>query len=86
MPEFECDCRYEPILGPNYEWVGGNFWFCPKHAAADAMLIVLEEVKAYLASDDNNGLAKGALIAKAHRVIEMAGGKAPLPSNSDEEE
>ena len=32
-----CDCRYEPILGPNYEWVGGNIIYCPRHAAVDEL-------------------------------------------------
>ena len=86
MPEFECDCKYEPLFGPNREWVGGNFWFCPKHVAADVMLLVLEEVRAYLAGKfDDDGYQKAALDAKVQRVIEMAKGQAPLPSNEQSE-
>ena len=29
-----CKCRYDPILGPNGEYVGGNIIYCVKHAAA----------------------------------------------------
>ena len=32
-----CGCRYEPILGPNYEWVGGNIIYCAKHAAVEEL-------------------------------------------------
>ena len=66
-----CDCRYEPILGPNYEWVGGNIIYCPRHAAAPELYEALKTIAHYpvlskyppikWALDDMRQIARAAL-------------------------
>ena len=42
-----CGCRYEPILGPSGQLIGGNIIYCAKHGAAfelyDALTQIMKE-------------------------------------------
>ena len=38
----DCECRYEAILGPNYEHLGGNIIYCPMHANVHKLLEALK--------------------------------------------